>query len=32
VKKLNIPEIEKFSLTSFINYDGWIDNLPKLSS
>jgi len=32
LKKLNNSEMEAFSLTSFINNDGWVDNLPKISS
>ncbi|KAK8467177.1 hypothetical protein PHAVU_008G271500 [Phaseolus vulgaris] len=32
LKKLNNSEMKAFSLTSFINNDGWVDNLPKISS
>ncbi|KOM46555.1 hypothetical protein LR48_Vigan07g025900 [Vigna angularis] len=32
MKKLNTSEIEQFSLASFINKDGWVDNLPIQSS
>ncbi|KAK7386749.1 hypothetical protein VNO78_27087 [Psophocarpus tetragonolobus] len=29
--KLNNSQLEEFSLTSFINKDGWLDNLPTIS-
>ncbi|WVY90067.1 hypothetical protein V8G54_035581 [Vigna mungo] len=32
MKNLNTSEIEQFSLSSFINKDGWVDNLPIESS
>ncbi|XP_020223091.1 putative pectinesterase 10 [Cajanus cajan] len=30
IKKLNPSQLEEFSLTSFINKDNWIDNLPNI--
>ncbi|XP_027941366.1 putative pectinesterase 10 [Vigna unguiculata] len=32
MKTLNASEMEEFSLASFINKDGWVDNLPIQSS
>ncbi|CAJ1971445.1 unnamed protein product [Sphenostylis stenocarpa] len=31
MKKLNSSEMEQFSFASFINEDGWVDNLPTIS-
>ncbi|TKY57342.1 pectinesterase 55 [Spatholobus suberectus] len=31
MKKLNHSQLEEFSLTSFINKDRWVDNLPTIS-